>query len=316
AGRGARGPTDPHCSKSPGNGLRCGAGLAGAQGEDRGVCLRQSGAGDPRYRRAHRRPHQRLGPHRLALHLEPPGRDAGLGDVARPVGRAPARRRDGGPGVVLRRALDAPGRRHHAGDRLGAGGGAAGAARSSRAVARVGPHPRAGLDRLKGEGVTSVWLSGPEDDITKEIAGRLAGCTVSRAAAPPQGAEVAVYRPRLSGGKPDLAEAEEVFKAAGALPRFVLLSSAAVHAPHHHNLGYVPETYRSQGSNPIAAAWAELEARFAARLPQAERIVLRPAPVPARGGGDPWSRLLSGRAAAVPPGFDPALQFLAPEDLA
>ncbi len=164
--------------------------------------------------------------------------------------------------------------------------------------------------------MTRVWLVGPEDGVTAAIAGRLAGCTVSRAAAPPEGTEVAVYRPRLSGGKPDLAEAEQVFQAAGGLPRFVLLSSAAVHAPHHHNLGYVPETYRSQGANPIAAAWAELESRFEARLPRAERLVLRPAPVPARGGGDPWSRLLSGRAAAVPPGFDPALQFLAPEDLA
>jgi 1-acyl-sn-glycerol-3-phosphate acyltransferase len=166
--------------------------------------------------------------------------------------------------------------------------------------------------------VTRVWLVGPEDDITNEIAGRLAGLTVSRAAAPPEGTEVAVLRPRLRGGTglPDLDEAEGFCRAAAGIPRVVLLSSAAVHTPHHHNLGYVPETYRSQGANPIAAAWAELEARLAARLPQAERIVLRPAPVPARDGSDPFSRLLSGRSAVVPPGFDPALQFLAPEDLA
>ena len=155
--------------------------------------------------------------------------------------------------------------------------------------------------------MTRVWLIGPEDSITKQIAGRLADCAVaSAAAAAPGGAEVAVYRPRLKGGKPDLAEAEEVFRAVAGLPRVVLLSSAAVHAPHHHNLGYVPEEYRSQGSNPIAKAWAELEARFAAHLPGVERIVLRPAPVPARDGSDPFSQLLSGRSAVVPPGFDPA----------
>jgi len=157
-----------------------------------------------------------------------------------------------------------------------------------------------------------VWLTGPEDSVTTELAGRLAGCLTSS----PDDAEVAVYRPRLNAGKPDLREAEEVFRQSSRVPRAVLVSSAAVHAPHHHNLGYVPESYRSQGSNPVAQAWSELEARFAARLPAAERIVLRPVTVPARDGSDPFSRLLSGRSAAVPPGFDPALQLLAPEDLA
>ena len=164
----------------------------------------------------------------------------------------------------------------------------------------------------------SVWLIGPEDSVTTEIAGRLAGCEVSRAAAPPEGAAVAVYRPRLRGktGMPDLDESEGFFRTAARVPRVVLLSSAAAHAPHHHNLGYVAESYRSQGANPIADAWRELEERFAARLPAAERIVLRPAPVAAREGGDFLGRFLSARAAVVPPGFDPALQFLAPEDLA
>jgi 1-acyl-sn-glycerol-3-phosphate acyltransferase len=170
--------------------------------------------------------------------------------------------------------------------------------------------------------VTRVWLVGPEDRVTAEIAGRLAGCTVSHAAADApddvDDVEVAVYRPRLrrGSGLPDADEAEAFFRAAGRVPRAVLLASAAVHAPHHHNLGYVSESYRSQGSNPVAGAWAELEARFASRLPEAERIVLRPAPVAAPDGNDFFSRLLSGRAAVVPPGFDPALQLLAPEDLA
>jgi 1-acyl-sn-glycerol-3-phosphate acyltransferase len=165
--------------------------------------------------------------------------------------------------------------------------------------------------------MASVWLVGPEDDVTAEIAGRLAGCLLShRPAAPPDGTEVAVYRPRLREGKPDLEEAEAFFRQASRVSRAVLLSSAAVHVPHHHNPGYVPEAYRSQGSNRIAAAWRELEERFEAGLPEARRIVLRPAPVAARGGDDLFSRLLSGRVAVVPPGFDPSVQLLAPADLA
>jgi len=158
-----------------------------------------------------------------------------------------------------------------------------------------------------------VWLAGPDDSVTAAVAGRLGGCVVSHAAAePPAGVDVAIYRPSLRDGLPDLAEAETVFRNLAGLPRLVLISSAAAHAPHHHNLGYVEESYRSQGSNPIAEAWCALEAR----LPEGETIVLRPAPVAARDGGDLFSDLLSGRAAVVPPGYDPALQFLAPEDLA
>ena len=160
--------------------------------------------------------------------------------------------------------------------------------------------------------MAKIWLTGPEDSVTAEIARRLGG----RLAAGPEGAEVAIYRPRLSGGKPALEEAEEVFRRVSGLPRAILLASAAVHAPHHHNLGYVSEEYRSQGSNPVARAWSELEARFAAGLPGAERIVLRPAAVAARDSGDFLCRLLAARAAMVPPGFDPALQLLAPGDLA
>ncbi len=165
----------------------------------------------------------------------------------------------------------------------------------------------------------NVCLIGPEDSVTAAIAGRLEGSTVSRAAAGAlDGVEVAVYRPRLRGtaGIPNLGEAEGFCRAAAGVPRVVLLSSAAVLAPHHHNLGYVPESYRSQGSNPVAGAWSELEERFSASLSGAERIVLRPTPVAARDGGDFLCQLLSGRAAAVPPGYDPALQFLSPQDLA
>jgi 1-acyl-sn-glycerol-3-phosphate acyltransferase len=158
-----------------------------------------------------------------------------------------------------------------------------------------------------------IWLTGSGDSVTAAVAGRLGGCKVSHAVEePPQGVEVAVYLPRRREGRPDLAEAAAFFRAAVGVPRLVVVSSAAAHAPHHHNLGYVEESYRSQGPNPVAEAWRELEAL----VPEEKTIVLRPAPLAARDGGDLFSSLLSGRAAVVPPGYDPALQILAPEDLA
>ncbi|HSS77113.1 MAG TPA: 1-acyl-sn-glycerol-3-phosphate acyltransferase [Thermoanaerobaculia bacterium] len=130
---------------------------------------------------------------------------------------------------------------------------------------------------------------------------------------------VVIYRPRLipGGAMPDLAAAaDDLAACAHSQPaRLVLLSSAAALDPSHHNPGFVAETYRPEGTNPIARAWRELEALAAAKLPQAERIVLRPAPVAARENADFISRRLAGASAVVPPGFDPALQFLAPADL-
>lgn len=159
-----------------------------------------------------------------------------------------------------------------------------------------------------------AWLTGPDDSVTAAVAGRLGGCAVSHAVAePPAGVDVAVYRPGARGGRPDLEEAAAFFRAAAGVPRLVLISSAAAHAPHHHNLGYVDESYRSQGASPIAEAWRALEERLPKTL---EAIVLRPAAVAARDGGGLFSDLLAGGSAVVPPGYDPALQLLAPEDLA
>ena len=105
--------------------------------------------------------------------------------------------------------------------------------------------------------ILKIWLTGPGDGVTAAVAGRLGGCTVSRAVTePPQGTDVAVYLPRRREGRPDLAEAEAFCRAAAGVPRLVVVSSAAAHAPHHHNLGYVEEAYRSQGSNPIAGSLA------------------------------------------------------------
>ncbi|MEA2604557.1 MAG: hypothetical protein QOF89_5549 [Acidobacteriota bacterium] len=142
---------------------------------------------------------------------------------------------------------------------------------------------------------------GPEDSVTEETG-------------------VVVFRPQLApgGAAPDLAAAAAALAACAARrpARLVLLSSAAALDPSHHNPGFVAESYRPEGSNPIARAWRELEALAAARLPDAEQIVLRPATVAARDGGDFLTRRLANRMAVVPPGYDPALQFLAPADLA
>jgi 1-acyl-sn-glycerol-3-phosphate acyltransferase len=167
-----------------------------------------------------------------------------------------------------------------------------------------------------------VWLTAPDDSVTAAMAGRLEGCAVSHAVVEaPAGVAVAVFRPRLRDGRPDLDEAAAFRRAAAGVPRLVLLSSAAAHAPHHHNLGYVAESYRSQGSNPIAAGWRELEAMFAGSevietIGTVETIVLRPAHLAAKDAGGLFAHLLQGRSAVVPPGFDPALQLLAPADLA
>ena len=131
---------------------------------------------------------------------------------------------------------------------------------------------------------------------------------------------VLVLRPPLApgGAVPDLAATADLLsECARQRPtRLVLLSSAAALDPSHRNPGFVSESYRPEGGNPVARAWRELEALAAAKLPAAERIVLRPAAVASRDGADFIARRLAGRAAVVPPGYDPSLQFLAPADLA
>lgn len=168
-----------------------------------------------------------------------------------------------------------------------------------------------------------VVVIGPPDSLTALLAERLSGRTMPAPAASYEGVlaegEAVVYRPPLAGrrdARPDLADAERFAEACARAGnrRVVLLSSAAVHPPSHHNMGYVGEDERVPTDHPIALAWRELEKRVRERLPQA--IVLRPAPVALRDGEDYLNRLLRGRAAMVPAGYDPALQILSPEDLA
>jgi len=205
----------------------------------------------------------------------------------------------------------------------------------------------------------SRWLlAGPDDEVGRRLAARLgpagplgrlgveavtvqgggAAYAAAFAGTGSGGAwDAVVYRPprrRDAPSLPDLADAAAFFAAfAGAFsggaaanrraPRLVLVSSAAAVSPSHHHPGYVEESERPPGRNPIARAWLDLEALAAARLgslePPPERIVLRPAalaPTAARDAGDPISRALGGRAAVVPAGFDPSVQVLSPGDLA
>lgn len=165
--------------------------------------------------------------------------------------------------------------------------------------------------------MTGLWIVGPDDSVTSALAGRLGIAASHVPEDVPEGVEMAVYRPRIAEtGGPDPGDVEPFFRSVPRLRRLVLLSSSRALAPSHHNQGYVPEGYRSQGSHPVAAAWRELEERAVERLPGTEVLVLRPVPVAARDSTDPVCRLLSGRAAFAPPGYDPVLQLLAPEDLA
>jgi 1-acyl-sn-glycerol-3-phosphate acyltransferase/nucleoside-diphosphate-sugar epimerase len=175
-----------------------------------------------------------------------------------------------------------------------------------------------------------VVLIGPSDSLTPFLAERLASlgsCACRIVQAPSaayedllaEGAGAWVYRPPLAGRKdarPDLADAERLAAAcARHRPRrIVLLSSAAAHAPSHHNTGFLREDERLRTDHPLADAWLKLEERLTDT--GAEVVVLRPAPVAVRDGQDYLCRLLQGKAAVVPAGYDPSLQILHPEDLA
>ena len=166
-----------------------------------------------------------------------------------------------------------------------------------------------------------VVLIGPPDSLTALLAERLSGRTVPAPATSYEGVlaegETVVYRPPLAGrrdDRPDLADAQRFAEACAGGRKVILISSAASHPPSHHNMGYADEEERPPTDHPIALAWRELERRVRERLPEA--TVLRPAPVALRDGQDYLNRLLRGRAAMVPAGYDPALQILSPEDLA
>jgi 1-acyl-sn-glycerol-3-phosphate acyltransferase/nucleoside-diphosphate-sugar epimerase len=171
-----------------------------------------------------------------------------------------------------------------------------------------------------------IIVIGPPDGLTALLGERLAASAASTAE-DVLSAEAAavVYRPPLAGrrdARPDLSDAERFAETClRALPgcalRVILLSSAAAHPPSHHNTGYLGEGEKLPTGHPVACAWRELERRVGGRLAEAgaEVVVLRPAPVAIRDGRDYLNRLLRGKAAMVPAGYDPSLQILHPEDL-
>lgn len=103
--------------------------------------------------------------------------------------------------------------------------------------------------------------------------------------------------------------------------RLVLVSSALVHEPSHRHAGHLAEARlpRRAPENRVALRWRALESELAAVAEAAEDlelVILRPTPTPVAGGRDPFSRLLVGRWALAPAGYDPPLQLLSIEELA
>jgi 1-acyl-sn-glycerol-3-phosphate acyltransferase len=107
----------------------------------------------------------------------------------------------------------------------------------------------------------------------------------------------------------------------GAMPfkHAVILSSAAVYAADHQNVGLLAEdAFIPQGRSAIADGWREVE-RLTSFIGErsgaapTRRTVVRPAAV--LDGSDYFSRLFAGRAAVTYPGHDPTLQVLSLEDL-
>jgi 1-acyl-sn-glycerol-3-phosphate acyltransferase/nucleoside-diphosphate-sugar epimerase len=137
-------------------------------------------------------------------------------------------------------------------------------------------------------------------------------------------AGVVVYRPRQDGsGGPDLALAAGVLRrlAATRPARLVLLSSAQVYEPGHNHPGLTaePPALFPHRLGPLARSWAELENLALENLAVAAGgalTILRPTAVAAPDSPDFLSRRLRRRLAGSLPGFDPAVQFLAPADLA
>ncbi len=104
------------------------------------------------------------------------------------------------------------------------------------------------------------------------------------------------------------------------LDHAILLSSTSVYVPHHHNPGFVDESFSIQrNSNEVARSWAGLEALFLEEDGDRDTSITTVLRIPILAGGcdaAALSRELSPGRAWVPAGFDPALQILSWRDLA
>ncbi|MEM7051733.1 MAG: 1-acyl-sn-glycerol-3-phosphate acyltransferase [Acidobacteriota bacterium] len=100
----------------------------------------------------------------------------------------------------------------------------------------------------------------------------------------------------------------------------ILISSARIHAPSHRHLGHVGEDElpRRPPEDRVARRWRRLEAQVTeiATATATAPVVLRPTPLAATGGRDVFGRLLAGKVAATPAGYDPPIQWLSCAELA
>ena len=136
-----------------------------------------------------------------------------------------------------------------------------------------------------------------------------------------------VYFPKIRKSAPDPVEAEQLISlAADSGAHLVAISSAEVYGARPQNPGFIDEGRPASqngrdwygGMNAQAQKWIAFESMFE-RLSGDEPtrvVLLRPAPVLARGSGRYLSRLLDGAIAVTLPGHDPSLQLLTPQDLA
>ena len=138
------------------------------------------------------------------------------------------------------------------------------------------------------------------------------------------GVDTAVYCPSLVDPKamiPNRAEAAAAMEACrrAGLSNVVLIASAAVYGATPFNPGLARELHMSPrgGRGPISDQWLKLENQARELLTDEIRLtILRPAPLLADDGLQPFSQLFRQASAATAPLFDPPLQLLAPEDLA
>lgn len=125
-----------------------------------------------------------------------------------------------------------------------------------------------------------------------------------------------VYSPAAPLAMPDLDAAAAFFHSPENTGKhWVVVSSAAVHEASHRHMGLhreEPLTPLRHG-NKIAVAWRRFEKLAKESVPAENLTILRPTAMIGR--DDALGRLFKKRWALVPPGYDPTLQLLSPEDL-
>jgi 1-acyl-sn-glycerol-3-phosphate acyltransferase/nucleoside-diphosphate-sugar epimerase len=172
--------------------------------------------------------------------------------------------------------------------------------------------------------MSNVVVIGPDPALTELLASRLGTARTARDAEDlgelAAGADAVVAVPGELRGEPLVDAAACLAEKLRGVPHAVLVSSAAVNEPNAHHPGMVSEERLPalRKGNAVARRWRELEAAFGGALEGSPTVltVLRPAALVVPGGRGWWSRLLAGRVAFTPLGFDPTVQLLSPEELA